>query len=175
MPTTRSGHARLSPPVSKAPRKRANTAANWAPQLLSRQVLKHPVTTSLKVVLQYISERHSPVQKHNYQIYTFEEPNDWSPRGRYEVALRDEEDLTWLLIENEYILRLLMVTANSSSMPSSHFPSVASSCFPSVALSAASGSMPASVSASAHPSTVPDTPDEGAEVLYDKDILNNPL
>jgi hypothetical protein len=33
----------------------------------------------------------------------------------------------------------------------------------------------ASVSASAHPSTVPDTPDEGAEVLYDKDILNNPL
>jgi hypothetical protein len=60
-------------------------------------------------------------------------------------------------------------------MPSSHFPSVASSRFPSVALSAASGSMPASVSASAHPSTVPDTPDEGAEVLYDKDILNNPL
>ncbi|KIJ89649.1 hypothetical protein K443DRAFT_15908, partial [Laccaria amethystina LaAM-08-1] len=153
----------------------SSNPADWAPQLLSRQVLKHPVTTSLKVVLQYISERHSPVQKHNYRIYTFEEPNDWFPHGRYEVALRDEEDLTWLLIENEYILHLLMVTANSSSMPSSHFPSVASSRFPSVALSAASGSMPASVSASAHPSTVPDTPDEGAEVLYDKDILNNPL
>ncbi|KIJ95589.1 hypothetical protein K443DRAFT_11263, partial [Laccaria amethystina LaAM-08-1] len=28
IPMTRSGHARLSPPVSKAPRKRANTAAS---------------------------------------------------------------------------------------------------------------------------------------------------
>jgi hypothetical protein len=103
----------------------SSNPADWAPQLLSRQVLKHPVTTSLKVVLQYISERHSPVQsesnhiyiyilrislflsEHNYRIYTFEEPNNC---GRYEVALRDEEDLTWLLIENEYILRLLMVS-----------------------------------------------------------------
>jgi hypothetical protein len=26
-----------------------------------------------------------------------------------------------------------------------------------------------------HPSTVPGTPDEGEEVLYDEDILNNPI
>ena len=36
--------------------------ADWALRSMSRQVLKHPVTTSLKVILQYISERHSPVQ-----------------------------------------------------------------------------------------------------------------
>ena len=33
----------------------------------------------------------------------------------------------------------------------------------------------ASVSASVRPSAAPDTPDEGNEVLYDKDILNNPV
>ena len=36
--------------------------ADWGIQSMSHQVLKHPVTTSLKVILQYISERHSPVQ-----------------------------------------------------------------------------------------------------------------
>ena len=41
----------------------------------------------------------------------FEEPEDWSPHGRYEVALHDEEELTWLLIENEYILQLLVVSS----------------------------------------------------------------
>lgn len=40
----------------------------------------------------------------------FEEPEDWSPRGRYEVALREEEELIWLLLENEYILQLLVVS-----------------------------------------------------------------
>jgi hypothetical protein len=42
---------------------------DWAIQFMSRQVLKHPVTTSLKVILQYISERHSPVQSKSSHIY----------------------------------------------------------------------------------------------------------
>ena len=54
-------------------------------------------------------------------------------------------------------------------MPSSHFPSVP------LTLVSASASASASASVSACPSVVPGTPDEGDEVLYDKDILNNPV
>jgi hypothetical protein len=36
--------------------------ADWNLALMSRQVLRHPVTTSLKVVLQHIADRHSPVR-----------------------------------------------------------------------------------------------------------------
>ena len=42
--------------------------ADWALQSMSHQVLKHPVTTSLKVILQHISERHSLVQSKSSQI-----------------------------------------------------------------------------------------------------------
>jgi hypothetical protein len=43
--------------------------ADWGLQLMSPQVLKHPITTSLKVVLKYISERHSPVQSESRYLY----------------------------------------------------------------------------------------------------------
>jgi hypothetical protein len=47
---------------------------------------------------------------HNYRIYTYDAPgNDWVLRGRYEVALRDDDDLEWSLINNEWILQLLVV------------------------------------------------------------------
>jgi hypothetical protein len=36
--------------------------ADWSLESMSRQVLRHPVTTSLRVVLKYISDRHSPVR-----------------------------------------------------------------------------------------------------------------
>ena len=42
--------------------------ADWALQSMSRQVLKHPVTTSLEVILQHIFKRHSPVQSKSSQI-----------------------------------------------------------------------------------------------------------
>ena len=58
-----------------------------------------------------------------------------------------------------------MVTGDSDIM--------SSSCFSSVPLGLVSVSE--SASASVHPSAAPGTPDEGNEVLYDKDILNNPV
>ena len=46
--------------------------------------------------------------EHNYRILTWE--SEWILRGRYELALQDDEELVWLLIDNKWILRILVVS-----------------------------------------------------------------
>ena len=41
-------------------------------------------------------------------FYTYED-SEWVLKGRYEVAIRDDEEAIWIQISGEYILRMLIV------------------------------------------------------------------
>jgi hypothetical protein len=47
--------------------------------------------------------------KSNVQIHTYEE-NDWNIKGKYKTALKDNDKVTWMMINGNYVLPMWLVS-----------------------------------------------------------------
>jgi hypothetical protein len=45
----------------------------------------------------------------NMRIHIYEE-NDWNIKGKYETALEDDEEVTWMKIDRNYVLPIWLVS-----------------------------------------------------------------
>jgi hypothetical protein len=45
----------------------------------------------------------------NVRIHTYEE-NDWNIKGKYETALEDDDEVTWMTINRNYVLPMWLVS-----------------------------------------------------------------
>lgn len=45
----------------------------------------------------------------NQKVYTFED-NDWMVKGRYEFAIRNDEEVIWSKVDGDHVARILIVS-----------------------------------------------------------------
>lgn len=103
----------------------SNNPSNWLIEQMQPTVFKHWKTDSLRPVLSSMATKLSPIRsmspsisfifsliiftESNKRIYTWED--SWVLRGRYEVAISEDEQITWELINDEWILRIIAVSS----------------------------------------------------------------
>ncbi|KAG6904291.1 hypothetical protein DXG01_011149, partial [Tephrocybe rancida] len=69
--------------------------------------VKHEMSSlTLGPVLNKLGSRFSPIKKSNSRIFTWEE-DMWNIKGRFEDAIQDDDDVSWVKENNKYIIRIL--------------------------------------------------------------------
>ncbi|KAG6904124.1 hypothetical protein DXG01_012429, partial [Tephrocybe rancida] len=72
--------------------------------------VKHEMSSlTLGPVLNKLGSRFSPIKKSNSCIFTWEE-DMWNIKGRFEDAIQDDDDVSWVKENNKYIIRILAQT-----------------------------------------------------------------
>jgi hypothetical protein len=102
----------------------ANDPATLDFTTMKHLVIKHKVTSSLATILTEIGDRHSPVRSkfrllfnnvysyhhlgRNQRVYTLED-DEWMVKGRYEFAVRNNEEVIWSKVDGDHVTRILIV------------------------------------------------------------------
>jgi hypothetical protein len=89
------------------------------------RIIKTDVSNTFAPVLTKLARKYSPVRsmlfilflldflksgiESNMRIHTYEE-NDWNIKGKYETALEDDEEVTWMKIDRNYVLPIWLVS-----------------------------------------------------------------
>jgi hypothetical protein len=94
--------------------------------------LKTEAKPTLGPVLKRLARGYSPIRNNNYRIYVHEE-GSWSIKGRYNDAVEDDEEITWVPGNGQLTLSICAEGKDifaSASVPSSHVPAIGTSGAP---------------------------------------------